>query len=95
MVWEAFNAADTGYVAVGISKDTKMGDDLVMACTDVSRYPNYIFTMHSSGNDPLPHQFLGRIEPSKFWYKSNRMILMIYLFDQFLVLFYTYFMGVG
>lgn len=36
MVWEAFKSGDSGYVAIGISRDNKMGDDLVMACQDVS-----------------------------------------------------------
>ena len=35
--WELFQKVGSGnYVAVGLSSDTKMGDDLVMACASVS-----------------------------------------------------------
>jgi hypothetical protein len=37
MMWEAYKTGATGYVAIGISKDDHMGDDLVMACQDVSQ----------------------------------------------------------
>ncbi len=36
MMWEAYKTGPSGYVAIGISKDDHMGDDLVMACQDVS-----------------------------------------------------------
>ena len=36
MMWEAYKTEAAGYVAIGLSLDSKMGSDLVMACQDVS-----------------------------------------------------------
>jgi hypothetical protein len=36
MMWEAYKTESTGYVAIGLSADNKMGSDLVMACQEVN-----------------------------------------------------------
>lgn len=49
MMWEAFKTESTGYVAIGLSRDTKMGSDLVLACQEDGMRQYY-----NQGKSPVP-----------------------------------------
>jgi len=59
-MWEAYKTGATGYVAIGISKDDHMGDDLVMACQDVSEQSDSI--VMSAKRYPLIRNKLTNLE---------------------------------